>query len=408
LTQEGILLLSTSSPSHPETLVAHADRGIDAVSDVAAPIHQTAPFRALSDDEFAAMSTTPRHDRNYTRDGNPTSSRVEAVLAALEGAEAALLTASGMGAISTVVLGLVGSGDHVIAQRTHYVGTAQLLATVLPRFGITVTLVDQARPQAFADAITPATKLIFVETPANPLLTITDLAAVGQLARTHGIITLCDSTIATPVNQLPLGLGIDLVVHSATKFLGGHHDLMAGVVLGTREMIERVWHMAVTLGPVADPFAAWLLLRGLRTLPLRVARQNQTALEVARFLERHSVVLRVHYPGLESHAQHALARRQMPGGFGGLMSFELRTGFDGAQAFFGAMGLVSRAVSFGGFESLATQPGAMWSGSVGASKSTEAGITAGLIRLSIGLEHPSDLIADLDHALHAAAQGASS
>jgi len=396
--------LSIITASHAETVVAHADHGIDAVSDVAPPIHQTAPFRAFSDDEFALMSNTPRHNRNYTRDGNPTFSRVEAVLAALEGAEAALLTASGMGAISTTVLALVGSGDHVIAQRTHYMGTAQLLATVLPRFGMTVTLVDQTGPQAFADAITSATKLILVETPANPLLTITDLAAVAQLARSRGILTLCDSTIATPVNQLPLSLGIDLVVHSATKFLGGHHDLMAGVVLGTREMIERVWHMAVTLGPVPDPFSAWLLLRGLRTLPLRVERQNKSALEVARFLERHSAILRVHYPGLECHAQHALARRQMPGGFGGLMSVELRSGFEGAQAFLGAMNLVSRAVSFGGFESLATQPGAMWSGSVGARKAAEAGIAAGLVRLSIGLEHPSDLIADLDRALHTASE----
>jgi cystathionine beta-lyase/cystathionine gamma-synthase len=408
LTPEGVLILSTATFYNPETLVAHADRGIDVVSDVAPPIHQTAPFRASSDEEFAAMSDTPRHDRNYTRDGNPTFSRVEAVIAALEGAEAALLTASGMGAISTSVLALLSSGDHVVAQRTHYMGTAQLLASVLPRFGITVTLVDQARPEAFADAITPRTKLILVETPANPMLTITDLASVGRFARARGIATLCDSTIATPVNQRPLELGIDLVVHSATKFLGGHHDLMAGVVAGSSALIDRIWHMAVTLGPVADPFAAWLLLRGLRTLPLRVARQNQTALDVARFLERHPAVLRVHYPGLESHAQHALARQQMPGGFGGLMSVELRTGFDGAQAFLGAMGLVSRAVSFGGFESLATQPGAMWSGSVGASKAAEAGISAGLVRLSIGLEHPSDLIADLDRALHAAAKGASS
>jgi cystathionine beta-lyase/cystathionine gamma-synthase len=345
------------------------------------------------------MSATPRHDRYYTRDGNPSFSRAEAVLAALEGAEAALLTASGMGAISTTVLALVGSGDHVVAQRTHYMGTSQLLANVLPRFGVTVTLVDQAMPEAFAAAITPATKLILVETPANPLLTITDLTAVGTLARSRGILTLCDSTIATPINQLPLSNGIDLVVHSATKFLGGHHDLMAGVVLGARELIERAWHMAVTLGPVPDPFAAWLLLRGLRTLPLRVGRQNQTALAVARFLARHPAVSQVHYPGLESHAQHELARRQMPGGFGGLMSIELRGGFAAAQAFLGAMSLVSRAVSFGGFESLATHPGAMWSGSVGASKAAEAGISAGLVRLSIGLEHPDDLIADLGRAL---------
>jgi cystathionine beta-lyase/cystathionine gamma-synthase len=391
--------LNSNLPYRPDTLVSHADRGIDGVSDVAPPIHQTATFRASSDEEFAAMADTPRHDRYYTRDGNPTFTRAEAVIASLEGAESALLTSSGMGAISTAVLALVNGGDHVIAQRTHYMGTAQLLATVLPKFGVTVTLVDQASVQAFADAVTPASKLILLETPANPLLTITDLSAVAQLARQHRLITLCDSTIATPINQRPLSLGIDLVVHSATKFLGGHHDLMAGAVAGSRALIDRIWQMAVTLGPVPDPFAAWLLLRGLRTLPLRVARQNQTAQEVARYLESHTAVSRVHYPGLDSHGQHALAASQMPGGFGGLMSFELRSGLNGARAFLGAMRLVSRAVSFGGFESLATHPGAMWEGSVGAGVAAEAGITPGLIRLSIGLEHPADLIADLDRAL---------
>ena len=204
-----------------------------------------------------------------------------------------------------------------------------------------------------------------------------------------------------------MSLGIALVVLSATKFLGGHHDLMAGVIAGPGALIEHIWHLAVTLGPVADPFAAWLLLRGLRTLSLRVARQNETALAVARFLEDHPAVKRVHYPGLSSHPQHDLARRQMPEGYGGLMSIELHGGLNGAQAFIGAMNVVSRAVSFGGFESLATQPGTMWSGSVGADKAVEAGITPGLVRLSIGLEHPLDLIADLDRALHATANGGS-
>jgi cystathionine beta-lyase/cystathionine gamma-synthase len=393
--------VSVSTTYRPETLVAHADGGIDDASDVAPPIHQTAPFRATSDDDFAEMSNTPRHPRNYTRDGNPTFTRVESIIAALEGADAALLTSSGMGAMSTSVLSLVGQGDHVIAQKTHYMGTAQLLSTVLPRFGVSVTRVDHTVPAAFANAITRATKLIIVETPANPLLTLTDLAGVAELARSRGIVTLCDSTIATPVNQTPGRFGIDLVVHSATKFLGGHHDLMAGVVVGPRPLVEQIWHCAVVLGPVPDPFAAWLLLRGLRTLPLRIARQNHTALETAKFLEQHPAVARVHYPGLERHPQHDLACRQMPGGFGGLMSFELHGGFAAAQAFIGNMRIPSRAVSFG-FESLATQPAAMWKGSIGEAKATEAGISDGLIRLSIGLEHPLDLIADLDRALHAA------
>jgi len=253
---------------HRDSFVAHADRELEGDSAVAPPIYQSATFRAASDEEFAAMSDTPRHDRNYTRDGNPTFSRVERLVAGLEGAEAALLTASGMGAISATVLSFVSQGDHVIAQKTHYMGTSQLLATFLPRFGVSVTLVDQSQPSAFADAVRGNTKLIVLETPVNPLLTVTDLAAVAELARARGIITLCDSTIGTPINQRPRQWGIDLVLHSATKYLGGHHDLMAGIVAGPTPLIERIWHSQVVLGPVPDPFSAWLLLRGIRTLPV--------------------------------------------------------------------------------------------------------------------------------------------
>jgi cystathionine beta-lyase/cystathionine gamma-synthase len=389
----------TESTAHLETLVTLADRDIDADSDIAPPIHQTATFAASSDAEFAEMANTPRHPRYYTRDGNPTTRRAESIIAALEGAEAALLTSSGMGAISTTLLSLIGSGDHIIAQKTHYMGTTQLLGTILPRLGIDVTLVDQTSMDSFASALRPSTKVIFLESPANPLLTLTDLAAVASLAHQHGALTVCDSTIASPVNQNPIRLGIDLVVHSATKFLGGHHDLMAGVVAGPRELIDRLWHTSVALGPVPDPFAAWLLVRGLRTLPLRIARQNATALKVATYLAEHRGVARVHYPGLPSHPQYELARTQMPGGFGGLLSFELRGGFAAAQAFISAMKIPVRAVSFGGFESLATQPAAMWAGSIGAEKAEEAGIPIGLIRFSVGLEHPDDLVDDLERAL---------
>jgi len=391
----------TEPPHRIDTLVAHADRGLDADMAIAPPIWQTAPFRAESAEAFAAMASTPRHHAYYTRDGNPTFTRVEHVVATLEGAEAALLTASGMGAISAAVLTLVGQGDHVVAQQSHYMGTSQLLSTMLPRFGASVTLVPQADTGAFATALRPNTKLIIVESPSNPLMALTDLAAVATLAHARGVTTLCDDTIATPVNQAPLRLGIDLVVHSATKFLGGHHDLTAGIVAGPAALIEAIWKTHVMLGAVPDPFAAWLLLRGLRTLTLRVRRQNETALEVATFLAAHPAVDAVHYPGLATHPQHALARRQMTGGFGGIMSFELR-GLPAAQRFMDTMRLVSRAVSFGGFESLASHPAGMWFGSLGDSAAAEAGISPGLIRLAIGLEHPADLIADLAHALGAA------
>ena len=386
-----------------DTLVGHADGGVDHDSAVAPPIYQTATFRADSADAFAEMAATPRHPRYYTRDGNPTFTRVERVLAALEGAEAALLTASGMAAISSAVLTLVAHGDHVVAQQSHYMGTTQLLATLLRKFGVEVSLVAQSDPDAFAAALRPSTKVIILETPSNPLLTLTDLAAVAQLARARGVTTLCDSTIATPVNQRPLSLGIDLVAHSATKFLAGHHDLIAGAIAGAAPLLDRIWQTCVVLGPVPDPFGAWLLLRGLRTLPIRVERQNRTALEVATFLDRHPAVAAVHYPGLETHPQHTLARRQMAGGYGGLLSFEMRGGLEAAQRFMAAMRLPSRAVSFGGYESLASHPAGMWTGSLGAGGASEAGISAGLIRLSIGLEHPADLIADLERSLAEAA-----
>jgi cystathionine beta-lyase/cystathionine gamma-synthase len=382
-----------------DTLVTRTDRAPGSLPDVAPALHQTATFRAADDATFLEMATTPRHDTYYTRDGNPTISDVESLIAALEGGESCLLTASGMGAMSTAVLGLVCQGDHVVAQRTHYMGTTQLLGEVLPRFGVEVSVVDQVDSGAIEEAVTPKTRLVVIETPANPLLTLTDLAHVAELGRRHGVLTLCDNTIGTPINQQPIGLGIDIVVHSATKFLGGHHDLMAGAIVGTRALVDQIWRSHVVLGAVADPFAGWLLMRGLRTLALRVQRQNQTALRVSSHLAEHPKVARVHYPGLASHAQHALATRQMPGGFGGLLSFELRGGLKAGNEFVNAMRLPARAVSFGGFESLATQPAAMWTGSIGDSAAEAAGIAPGLLRLAVGLEHPDELLEDMDRTL---------
>jgi cystathionine beta-lyase/cystathionine gamma-synthase len=368
--------------------------------DIAPALHQTSTFRAFDDASFVEMATMPRHETYYTRDGNPTVGAAEKLLASLEGAQGCLLTASGMGAMSTSVLGLLREGDEVIAQRVHYMGTTQLLTEVLPRFGIGVTLVEQSDTQAIEAAITPKTRLMVVETPANPLLTLTDLAQVAEVGRRHGVITLCDNTIGTPINQRPLELGIDVVVHSATKFLGGHHDLMAGAILGSHQLIDRIWRAHVVLGAVADPFAAWLLMRGLRTLALRVERQNHTALRVAGYLAEHAKVTRVHYPGLASHPQSTLAARQMRGGFGGLLSFELRGGFEAARSFLNGMRIPARAVSFGGFESLAVHPASMWAGSIGGEAAAAAGIAPGLIRLAIGLEHPEDLLEDLGRTLN--------
>ncbi len=382
-----------------ETIVTRTNRGLGSLPDVAPALHQTSTFRAIDDASFVAMASTPRHSEYYTRDGNPTVADTERLIASLEAAEACLLTASGMGAMSTAVLGLTRQGDHVVAQRSHYMGTTQLMSEVLPRFGIEVSVVDQTDVDALAAAGQPKTRLIGIETPANPLLSLTDLAHIGDVARRSGALTLCDNTIGTPINQRPLGCGIDLVVHSATKFLGGHHDLMAGAIAGSKSLVDQIWREHVVFGCVADPFAAWLLMRGLRTLPLRVRQQNATALRIAQYLERHPKVARVHYPGLPSHPQHVLAQRQMSGGFGGLLSFELAGGYRAGNAFINGMQIPARAVSFGGFESLATQPAAMWSGSIGDTAAAAAGIAPGLIRFAVGLEHPTDLLEDFERTL---------
>jgi methionine-gamma-lyase len=258
--------------------------------------------------------------------------------------------------------------------------------------------VDQTDPAAFEAALRPQTRLIMLESPSNPLLQLTDLAAIAGLARQRGIVTIADNTFATPVNQRPLDLGVDIVVHSATKFLGGHHDLLAGVAAGTRAAMAKAWEASIVLGGNLGAFEAWLLLRGLRTLALRVERQNATALAVAQFLERHPAVAAVHYPGLPTHPQHALARRQMRG-HGGVLSVVLAAGAAAAQAFMQRTQLFAHAVSLGGIEALAMHAATTWSGTLSEEQVRASGVDPGLVRLSVGLEDPADLIADLDQAL---------
>jgi methionine-gamma-lyase len=383
-----------------ETLVIHGDAGVDDDSSISPAIYSTTTYRARNGQEFAAMASAPRHPRYYTRYGNPTHARCEQLIARMENAEAALLLASGMGAMSTAVLSRVARGDHVVAQTSHYMGTTRLLAHLLPRFGVATTLVDQTDTEAFARALRPETKLIVVETPSNPTLALTDLAAIAALARARGIATLADNTFASPINQRPRDFGIDLVVHSATKYLGGHSDLVAGVVVGDRNTVEGIWETAIVLGPTASPFDAWLLLRSLRTLPLRVARQSATALQLAQFLEGHPAIAQVHYPGLPSHPQHELAKRQMKH-FGGVLSVALKGGYAAAQRLVAGLKLAANAVSLGGVETLAVHVASVWEGSLTSEQVARAGVSPGLVRLAIGLEAPEDLIEDLRQAIGA-------
>jgi cystathionine beta-lyase/methionine-gamma-lyase len=398
-----------------ETTCAQGGPRSDADSAVVPPIVYSATFTAADAADFAAMAGEARHSRYYTRYGNPLHEQLGAQLVALEGGATggvaggadssdpldALVTASGMGAISLVLLGLLKAGDHVIAQTNHYMGSAKHFAELLPRFGVTCTLVDQTDLGAWERAFTPQTRLVFTETPVNPTCALTDLRAVAALARTHGALSVCDNTFASPVNQRPLGLGIDIVVHSATKYLGGHHDLTAGAVVARRTLIDRLWATQICLGATLSPMDAWLLLRGLRTLALRVRQHNASALALATWLEQHPKVERVFYPGLASHPQHALARAQMSG-FGGVMNIAVRGGYDAASRFVHALTLARQAVSLGGVESLVVHAAAMWRGTMDEAQMRVAGIAPNGVRLSVGIEGEADLRFDLAQALEQA------
>lgn len=381
-----------------ETQLIHSDRHLNPTSGVAPAIFQTSTFRGSSTEDFAIRAGQARHPEFYTRYGNPNLAQVESVLASLEGSESALVTSSGMGAVSATVLTVVSQGNHVIAQTNHYGGTTNLLQKLLPRFGVEVTQVDQRNSSAFEQAVRPNTKLILVETPSNPVMQITDLRAVVALAKSRKITTLIDNTFATPLNQRPLDLGIDLAFHSATKYFGGHSDLIAGAVMGSAEWMTRIWNTHVLLGTALGPFDAWLMLRGLRTLSLRVRQHNENAMALAEFLETHSAVKGVHYPGLKSHPQHDLARTQMSG-FSGMLAFELKGGYDAANRLLGGLRLASRAASLGGVETLVVHPASNFLHYMTLEEAARIGIAPGLVRVSVGVEGAKDLIADFEQAL---------
>jgi methionine-gamma-lyase len=387
--------------SQPRGFQTRAIRGgtvRDPLKSVSLPIYQTTTFRFDSMAEGAALGVDQGTGWYYTRWGNPTTRLFEELMATLEEGEDALAAASGMGAISTAVLSAVEPGVHVVSPRAVYQATYELFREVLPRHGVGVTLIDSVDLAAYEQAVHPETRLLYVETPNNPLLQVTDIAAVAALARRIGALVIVDNTFATPFNQTPLALGADMVVHSATKYLGGHHDVTAGVIVGRRELIRQAVHALRILGPVLDPFAAWLLVRGLRTLGVRVERHNQNAQRLAEFLASHPRVAAVHYPGLPSHPGHALAARQMRG-FGGMLSIEVRGGFEAGVRCVESLEIGTLAVSLGGVETLVTHPASTSSVGIPKADRERAGITDGLIRVSVGLEDVEDLISDFEQAL---------
>lgn len=382
----------------PDSRAIHADRAANDTDAVVPPIWQTSTFWADSDELFLEKATTPGCDHFYTRTGNPNQTQAALVVAALEGAEAAVVAGSGMGAISSTILAFAGAGDHVVAQQNLYAGTTSFLSGLAQRLGIETTFVDQRSPDAIEAAIRPSTKLVVLETPSNPLLRITDLRAVAEMGRSIGFVTMVDNTFATPINQRPAELGIDIVVHSATKYLGGHSDLVAGVAAGRKEHVDRIAKVMAETGATLGPFEAWLMLRGLRSLPVRMERHNRNGMAIARFLEDHPAVATVHYPGLDSHPQRDLARLQMSG-FGGMVGAEFAGGHEAASRFVSSVRLARRAPSLGGVETLVTHPAAMWAKTLDRDQMERMGIAAGLVRLSIGLEDERDIIADFGRAL---------
>jgi cystathionine beta-lyase/cystathionine gamma-synthase len=380
------------------TRAAHAGDRANPSKALAVPIYQTSTFRLESAAEGAEQSAAIAPPAFYTRWGNPTTRALEEAIADLEGGEAALAFSSGMAAGATAVLTLVSAGDHVVAARSLYSGMTELFARFLPRFGVVTTFVDAADVAAIEAALRPTTRLIYVETPANPNLLITDLRAVAALAKRREVFSIADNTYASPYNQQPLGLGIDAVVHSATKSLGGHSDVVAGVVVGARAFVERVWGQMKLLGNNPGPHDSWLVLRGLKTLALRAERMNASALAIARFLVEQPEVKRVHYPGLESHPGHEVAKRQMRG-FGSMIAFEIAGGKQGGTHFLEALELVVHAVSLGGPETLASHPASTTHAMLTPEERARAGIDEGLVRLSVGLEDAGELCADLRQAL---------
>jgi methionine-gamma-lyase len=382
-----------------QTKLIHSSRQANDTAAVSPPIFQTSTFLMRTPEEGAELAAQVMPTEFYTRYGSPNTRQVETVLAELEGAEAALALGSGMAAVTAAILTSVQAGDHVVAQQTHYTATLSLLAHTLPRYGIEVTQVDQRDTDAFARAIRPNTKIVYTESPTNPTMDLTDLRATAAIAHEAGALAITDNTFASSYNQRPLILGYDLVVHSATKYLNGHADVTAGVLAGSRPLIEAAWEYARVHGPVLHPFEAWLLHRGLQTYALRMAAHNRNGQMVAEFLAGHPEVERVYYPGLTSHPQHGLAQKQMVGGFGGMLSFELKGGYEAAIALLERTRLCLMAVSLGGVATLITHPASMIHAHQTDEERVAAGVSPGLIRLSVGIESADDLVADLVRAL---------
>ncbi len=382
-----------------DTDILHAGEGVpSSATPITTPIYSATTFTFPNAAELEKFQQGTSKYYIYSRYANPTVQAAEAKLAAAEGGEAALVTGSGMAATSTALFGLLQAGDEVLCASSIYGGTLQVLTQFLDRFGITTRFVSLEALVNVGTLIGPKTKVLWFETPTNPTLRCVDIASVAAACRAKGVISIVDNTFASPINQRPLALGADLVMHSATKYLNGHSDVTAGALIGAHAIIDRVKPARKLLGGILEPASAYALARGMKTLAVRVAQHNANAQAVAEFLEQQKQVSRVFYPGLASHPDAAVARKQMTG-FGGMICFECAGGYEGAVRTFDRLQLFQRAASLGGVESLCSLPVLTSQYGLDDTQLAAAGVTRGMLRLSVGLESSTDLIDDLRQAL---------
>ncbi|QKS28630.1 MAG: O-succinylhomoserine sulfhydrylase [Candidatus Accumulibacter similis] len=390
--------MKTTPDYAPETLAVRAGQERSQFNEHSEALYLTSSFVFTSAAQAAARFAGEEPGNVYSRFTNPTVSAFQDRLAALEGAEDCIATASGMSAILSLVMAVCSSGDHIVASNGLFGATQQLLGTIMPRFGIQTSFVPQTDAAAWQAAMRPETKLLFLETPSNPLTEIADIAALATIAHARGVLLAVDNCFCTPVLQRPLDLGADLVVHSATKFLDGQGRVLGGAVAGPRVLTDEVFRFLRTAGPSLSAFNAWVLLKGLETLQLRLTAQSARALEMARWLEDHPQVTRVHYPGLPSHPQHALARQQQKSG-GAVVSFAVRGGRAEAWKVVDSCRLLSITANLGDTKTTLTHPASTTHGRISPEQRAAAGIGEDLLRIAVGLEAVSDLQHDLDRGL---------
>ncbi len=385
--------------SHIDTAIIHAGEGVPVTAvPVTTPIYTSTTFAFPNAAELEAFQQGRSEHFIYSRYANPTVQAAEAKIAAAEGAEAAMVTGSGMAATSTALFGLLKAGDELVCASSIYGGTLQVMSGLLAKFGVSTRFLSLEQMHAIGEHLHASTRVVWFESPTNPTLRCLDIRRIADACRARGVVTVMDNTFASPVNQQPLSLGIDLVMHSATKFLNGHSDVTAGALVGSRALIGQLLPARKLLGGVLEPASAYALARGIKTLAVRMARQNATAQQVAEWLETQPGVARVLYPGLPSHPEHALAAAQMRG-FGAMICIDLRGGYDAAVSAYDRLNVFQRAASLGGVESLCSIPVLTSQYGLSDDQLVDAGVTRGMLRLSIGLEDPADLIADLAQAL---------